>query len=157
MATNRVETAKWQTKADAATRTAGAGDVTVLLARRAGYGGVYYYQTRTLEVDPIGRDPRDVERTFAHELSHHLLGHRSALLEQEIAANAHAIPLMVSWGWTEENAVLWWERSRLSSKQAGSGLAGHDWCAEYADLVRRYPQYRQTRYDSDTLCGGVRK
>jgi hypothetical protein len=150
---NIEETAKWQAKADEAARAAGVGEVTVILAQRAGYGGMYHPETRTLEVGPRD-DLRDTERIFAHELSHHLFGHRGTILGQEIAANENAVLLLVRWGWTEETAVLWSERSLLSAKARGGLVPGHDYCVEYRDLERLYPQYRQTKFDVAKLCGG---
>jgi hypothetical protein len=84
-----------------------------------------------------------MEWLLAHELSHHIRGHVNAYLEQEMEANVTAVQVLQVWGRSEAEAVRLVESVLLRVQRNGSTLTGkgHDWCAEYHDIVRRYPQY----------------
>jgi hypothetical protein len=137
----QAELAKWQGLADRATAHFNVGPVRVaLIANRT--TGQYQRRSRTVE---LGTDnaPLAMEWLLAHELSHHILGHAGADLRQEMEANAMGVRVLQAWGSSEADAVRRAERSLLAVAKRGSVLTGigHDWCAEYHDIVRLYSQY----------------
>ena len=135
------QTRFYQGLSDQATARFHAGSVTVLVRQVAGYGGQYWRQERTIWLVP--NDEQSMKLVLAHELGHHILGHTNQYLEQEQEANAKAIEILQVWGMTEEQAFRGWA-NRLLSAQQRAGLnpvKGHAYCAEFASLRARYPQY----------------
>jgi hypothetical protein len=138
---NITETAKWQGLADQATAALGSGPVTVLLKGNT-RTGQYFRLSRTVELGTES-NVAGKEWLLAHELSHHIRGHVNAYLEQEMEANTTAVQVLQVWGRSEAEAVRLVGSRLLSIHKTGSILTGkgHDWCAEYHDIARRYPQY----------------
>jgi len=137
----QVEQAKWQGLADQATTALGSGPVTVLLKGNT-RTGQYFRLSRTVELGTES-NVAGKEWLLAHELSHHIRGHVNAYLEQEMEANATAVQVLQVWGRSEAEAVRLVGSRLLSIHKTGSILTGkgHDWCAEYRDVMRRYPSY----------------
>jgi hypothetical protein len=137
----QVETARWQAKADAATAAMGASQVTVVLG--PGTTGGYHRAERQIV---LGVETGNKDWLLAHELSHHILGHTGNTLDQEMAANANAVTVLMVWGRSEPEAVYYVERVLLSIQRHGSTVTnnGHSWCLEYRDIVRRYVYLQET-------------
>jgi hypothetical protein len=144
----QAETARWQAKADEATSALGVGQVTVVLG--PGTTGIYYRQERQIV---LGVESTTKEFLLAHELSHHILGHIGIGLNQEMEANATAIKVLQVWGRQEPEAVYYVERVLLRIQRRGSvdTNRGHNWCAEYRDIVHRYPYLTETG-EGQELC-----
>ncbi len=148
LAAYQAETARWQAKADAATASMGASQVTVVLG--PGTTGGYHRAERQIV---IGVETGNKDWLLAHELSHHILGHTGITLEQEMAANANAVTVLMVSGRTEPEAVYYVERVLLPIQRHGSTVTrdAHNWCAEYRDVVRRYA-YLQETGEGRELC-----
>jgi hypothetical protein len=144
----QAETARWQAKADAATAAVGASQVTVILG--PGTTGGYHRAERQIA---LGVETGNKDWLLAHELSHHILGHIGNTLDQEMAANANAVAVLMVWGRSEPEAVYYVERVLLSIQRHGSTVTnnGHSWCLEYRDIVRRYA-YLQETGEGQELC-----
>lgn len=133
---NITETAKRQAMADRVTD----GHITVVLT--AGRTGQYLRLSRTVELG-MANSEEGKQWLLAHELGHYVLGHVGLDLRQEMEANASAVRSLQAWGRSERDAVALVESILLRIQRNGSTLTGkgHDWCAEYHDVTRRYPQY----------------
>lgn len=134
------EQVHWQTLADQATTAFRGRPVRIFLIGGRTTGQYFVTGGGMIELG-TGNSPRAMEWLLAHELSHHLLGHANHALEQDMAANRTAVHVLELWGHSEAEAVRIVEGQLLAIQKRGSTVTsqGHNWCAEYADIVRRYP------------------
>lgn len=116
--------------------------------------GIYLRLERALDLGTLS-GPEGMTWLLAHEISHHILGHVNAALKEEMEANAMAVRVLQIWGRSEAEAVRLVESRLLLIRRTGSTLTGqrHDWCAEYHDIVRRYPDYTQP--EGAAVCAGA--
>lgn len=151
MTAYQAEQARWQALADRATAHWRVGSVRVELMGRATTGRYVRWDSKVELGTDSGRE--GMTWLLAHELSHHLLGHTSVWLAQEMEANARAVEVLMVWGFSEADAVALVKRRLLLIQRSGSTLTGkgHDWCAEYHDVARRYPGQPDLRKPGE--CG----
>lgn len=109
--------------------------------------GNYYCKGGNIELGTEG----NARWLLAHEIGHHLLGHCDESYQSEIAANAMAVKVMQVWGDTEAGAALATERHLLglAKFRKGNPRPGHDYCAEVADLLKRFPATPDVRSGSE--------
>ena len=119
----QAEQARWQVMADQVNAHYGTSSVRIELRGSGLDGSVYYRNDRHIEFGSWrGWEARAI---FAHELSHHLLGHRGPDEQAELAANAKAGEVMGVWGMSQREAFLmlaWWRRG-VDADISGIGAA----------------------------------
>ena len=143
------ESAKYQAMADRATHALGGGEVPIrVVPGTTGNSGGANCATSTIT---LGRDGKNVEWLLAHELGHHISGHCGSGITNEMAANESAIKVLQVWGASEGYAVRRTEQHLLSLKRGGGTLPGHDYCVEYWDIRKLYPQYPPDDPEGDAM------
>lgn len=144
----RRATAEWQALADQVTQAQHVGHVYVHL--QAGAFARYECGPRMIVLGNVG----NIRWVLAHELGHHVRGHCSATLANEMEANRLAVTHLQIWGVSERDAVLLTVGHLLYLKRlrGDNQVHGHNFCAEAADLLAHYPAYPDPRAPGDTTC-----
>jgi len=142
------EQTRWQALADEATGRLGVPSVRVKLV--SGSLGQYNCETHALELGAGG----NTRWLLAHELGHHLSNFCGGTLESEMVANTWAVRVLQVWGDPEAQAVRTTVLHLVSLKRLrGDRQAiGHNYCAEAADVLRRYPDRGDPRSPGDDTC-----
>lgn len=142
------EQTRWQALADGATTRLGAPPAHVTLV--SGSLGRYHCEPRVLQLGADG----NARWLLAHELGHHLSRSCGGTLDSEMTANAWAVRVLQAWGDTEAVAVRTTVRHLVYLKRLrGDRQAiGHNYCAEAADILRRYPERGDPRNPGDETC-----
>lgn len=108
----------------------------------AGLNGQYRCRENTIT---LGTDA--TPWLLAHELGHYVLGHGCAeTLATEMAANAFAVEAMQVWGTSAPDAVRRTVDILVGAQRRHVSIPAHDWCAEAADVLRRYPTHGVSLY-----------
>jgi hypothetical protein len=142
------EQKRWQALADEAPSRLGASPAEVTLV--SGSLGQYNCETQALQLGADG----NTRWLLAHELGHHLSRSCGGTLDSEMTANAWAVRVLQAWGDTEAVAVrttvlhLVYLKRLRGDRQA----IGHNYCAEAADMLRRYTERGDPRNPGDETC-----
>ena len=117
--------------------------------------GDYYCKGSRITLGTTG----NTKWLLAHELGHHLNGDcEGGDLQHEMNANAMAIKVLEVWGASEEDAVRMTGNHLLGLQVArkNNPRPGHSYCAEFAALRSRYPQYPpKDPVKVHTICPGT--
>jgi hypothetical protein len=142
------EQRRWQALADRATSRLGAAPTPVTLV--SGSLGQYNCETGALQLGADG----NTRWLLAHELGHHLSRSCGGTLDSEMTANAWTIRVLQAWGDTEAVAVraTVLHLVHLKRLRGDRQAVGHDYCAEAADILRRYPGRGDPRSPGDETC-----
>jgi hypothetical protein len=147
IAAHNAETNKWQALVDQVTERYHARHVYIRV--QAGTAGVYHCENSTLELGTNGTNPRGL---LAHELGHAVLGHCGANYQQELDANAFAVEALKIWGDSQATAVRDTVLHLLKVARSSYRSPVHNFCAEAADVLRRYPTEPDPRDPGDMTC-----
>jgi len=144
----RGERARWQALADQVTAHFGVEPVQVTLVN--GSRGVYNCATQALDLATDG----NTRWLLAHELGHHLSRFCGGTVESEMVANTWAVEVLRVWGDTEAEAVRATVSHLVYLKylRGDRQFAGHNYCAEAADVLRQYPGHPDPRAPGDATC-----
>jgi len=143
----QAEQSRWQAMADAVTTRHHARQVYIRV--QAGTSGEYHCENATLDLGTSGTNPRGL---LAHELGHAVLGHCGANYQQELDANAFAVEALKIWGDPQATAVRDVVLRLLKVSRSSYRSPVHNFCAEAADVLRRYPTEPDPRASGDSTC-----
>jgi hypothetical protein len=148
IAAYRAEQTRWQVLADQATTHFKVSAAYVKPVN--GSRGEYKCGARTIELGTVGK----TRWLLAHELGHHLDGYCGGTVESEMAANVWAVKVLQVWGDSEVHAVQTTVGHLIYLKRLRGRhqLAGHNYCAEAADILRQYPAHADPRVSGDATC-----
>lgn len=141
----------WQGMADQAVAALGKYRGRATVRTHAGDSlGDYYCKGSRID---LGTGGGNTTWLLAHELGHHLNGNcEGGSLKDEMDANAMAVKVLGVWGVSESAATYMTERHLLGLalfRKGGHPRPGHDYCAEVADLLKRYPATPDVRAGSE--------
>ncbi len=143
----QAEQARWQAMADQVTARYHVPSIYVRPV--AGLNGQYRCRENAIN---LGTDATPF--LLAHELGHYVLGPGCAeTLADEMAANAFAIEAMQVWGTSRPDAVRTVVDALVGAQRRHVSLPAHDFCAEAADVLRRYPTYGVAVYGPCATAG----
>jgi len=147
IAAHNAETSRWQALADQVIERYHARHVYIRV--QDGTSGMYHCENSTLELGTSGTNPRGL---LAHELGHAVLGHCGANYQQELDANAFAVEALKVWGDSQTAAVRDVVLRLLKVSRSSYRSPVHNFCAEAADVLRRYPTEPDPRASGDSTC-----